>query len=88
MLSNFMKLVITQNNLMDGHYVEPYAGGASIAWSLLFEEYVHKLHINDVDLAIWSFWTSVLNYTEDLCRMINDTPVNISSEVLANDHTF
>jgi DNA adenine methylase len=79
MLSNFVKLVIERNSLLDGHYVEVYAGGASIAWSLLFDEYVRYVHINDIDRAVYSFWHSVLFRTEDLCRMICDIPVNMCS---------
>lgn len=77
MLSNFMKLVICHNGLLDGHYLEPYAGGASIAWSLLFEEYIRHVHINDIDPAVYALWFSVLYQTDALCTMIWDTPVNM-----------
>jgi len=79
MLSNFVKLVIAENDLLDGHYVEVYAGGASIAWSLLFEEYVRHVHINDINPAVFAFWSSVLYHTEALCKMVWDTPVSIQS---------
>jgi len=77
MLANFAKLILSQNNLLDCHYVEVYAGGASLAWELLFEEYVHHIHINDISKQLYSFWISVLNYTDDLCRLIHDTPVTV-----------
>ena len=77
MLSNFMKLILASNSLLDGHYVEVYAGGAAIAWSLLFEEYVRRVHVNDIDTALYAFWASVVNSTEDLCRMVRDTAVTI-----------
>jgi len=76
-LANFIKMVIEENFLLDGHYVEPFAGGAAIAFSLLFEEYVIHAHINDLDRSVFSFWASVLNQTDDLCRLINDTPVTV-----------
>lgn len=76
-LTNFVKLVLSENNLLDGHYVEPYAGGAGIALSLLFQEYVLHIHINDLNKSVYSFWHSVLNSTEELCKLINDTPVTI-----------
>lgn len=76
-LANFMKLVINTNNLVDGDYVELYAGGASIAFSLLFEEYVRKVHINDLDQTVFAFWKAVLETPEDLCRLIQDTKVTI-----------
>src|SRR5258707_7185610 len=77
MLANFLKLIIAQNALLDGQYVEIYAGGASIAWSLLFEEYVEKVHINDVSKPLFAFWKAVLEDTDELCKLITDTAVNV-----------
>jgi len=76
-LTNFVKRVLVENNLLDGHYVEPFAGGAGIALSLLFQEYVVHIHINDLNRSVYSFWHSVINETEDLCRLITDTQVTI-----------
>lgn len=76
-LANFFKTVLTNNGLLDGDYVELYAGGAGIAWSLLFEEYVQCIHINDLNKAVFSFWRSVIENTENLCRLIKDTPITI-----------
>ena len=77
MLANYMKLVLYQNQLLGGQYVEPYAGGAAVAWSLLFEEYVSAVHINDINPAIYAFWISVTEHTDELCRLISDTTVSI-----------
>jgi DNA adenine methylase len=77
MLSNFMKLLFLNNALLDGHYVEFYAGGAAIAWSLLFDEYVRHVHINDIDPAVFAFWSSVLYDTEGLSRLVRDTPISM-----------
>lgn len=76
-LSNFMKVIVSQNDLLDGEYTEVYAGGAGIAWTLLLEEYVRRIHINDLDKALMAFWFCVIQSTEDLCRLIRDTPVTI-----------
>lgn len=76
-LANFVKLILEENFLLDGHYVEPFAGGAGIAFALLFEEYVMHAHINDLNRSVFSFWDSVLNETDDLCRLIWDTPVTV-----------
>jgi DNA adenine methylase len=67
------------NDLMGGTYIEPYAGGASVALSLLFGKYAGKIKINDKDRAIYAFLYSVLNETEELCRMINDVPVTMNT---------
>jgi len=75
-IANFIKHIILQNDLRCV-YVEPYAGGAGVACDLLLSEIVNKIIINDASLAIYAFWYSVINFPEDLCRLIKDTPVNV-----------
>lgn len=79
MLANFMRLVVERNGLLDGHYVELYAGGAAIAWSLLLAEYVRHVHINDIDPALYAFWMAVLDHTDELCRRIRDGKVSLTA---------
>jgi DNA adenine methylase len=79
MLANFMRLVVERNGLLDGHYVEPYAGGAAVAWSLLLAEYVRHVHINDIDPALYAFWAAVLDHTDELCRRIRDCRISIAA---------
>ncbi len=79
MLANFMKLIVSHNELLDGQYVELYAGGAGVAWQLLFQEYVTKVHINDLNKPLIAFWESVLEDTESLSRLIMDTPVEMET---------
>lgn len=76
-LANYVKLIFHQNNLLDGHYAEPYAGGAAVALSLLFEEYAQHIHINDLSRHVHAFWYAVLNHTDELCRLILDTEVTM-----------
>ena len=74
---DYIKRLFDVNDLMDGTYIEPYAGGASVALTLLFSEYASRIKINDIDRSIYAFWYSVLNETDNLCRMITDTPVTM-----------
>ena len=88
-LANYIKLIFHTNRFLDGDYVEPYAGGASVSLSLLFEEYVRRIYINDIDPAVFAFWYAVLNETDALCQRIIDTPVTmeewyIQKQVQAN----
>lgn len=76
-LAPYIQKLINSNNLCDGVYVEPYAGGASVALSLLFGEFVDRVIINDKDRSIYSFWYSVINETDNLCRLIFDTRVDV-----------
>lgn len=72
-VANFFKLLLLENDLVGCEYVEPYAGGASVALSLLFEEYASHVHINDLDRGIHAFWKVALERPDDLCRLIRDT---------------
>ena len=76
-VANYVKLLFQMNNLLDGHYAEPYAGGASVALSLLFGEYASRIFINDLDPAVYSFWHSVLNETDALVQLIHDSQANM-----------
>lgn len=74
-LASYIRAVIEENRLADGHYAEPYAGGASVALDLLFNEYVRHVHINDLDRSIYAFWHSVLYETDALCRLLEECPI-------------
>jgi DNA adenine methylase len=94
-LAAYVKEIIRTNNLYDGVYVEPYAGGAGIALELLFQEYVEKIHINDLSQPVYSFWKSVINNTDELCRLVKNTRLSVASwdrqkRIFANprDHTY
>src|ERR1700730_16914868 len=76
-LAAYVKEIIRQNKLYDSEYAEPYAGGAGIALELLFQEYVQQVRINDVSHHVYSFWKSVLNDTDELCRLIKNTRLTV-----------
>jgi len=76
-LVNFMKTIIQDNDLVGGEYVEPYAGGASVGLALLIDQFVSHIYINDLDRAVYAFWYSVLHKTDELCELIDATPVSI-----------
>jgi DNA adenine methylase len=78
-LAAYVKEIIEANGLADGEYIEPYAGGAAIALELLFQKYVSKIRINDVSVHVYSFWKSVLNDTEELCRRVKNTRMTVAA---------
>jgi len=78
-LSGYFKRIYEENSLCGGVYVEPYAGGAAVGLSLLIDGYASRVIINDIDLSIYAFWYSVINQPEELCRLINDTPVDVKT---------
>lgn len=78
-LANFFKLLFRVNDLVDGDYVEPYAGGAAVALSLLMENYAARIHINDLDRGVYAFWYAVLNNTDALCRRIVEVRIDMET---------
>jgi DNA adenine methylase len=76
-LAPFVRLLFEHNDLVDGDYAEPYAGGAGVALALLIQEVASHIHINDLSEPIFAFWHSVINETEALCRRIQDTAVTV-----------
>lgn len=78
-LAAYVKEIIRANKLFDGEYVEPYAGGAAIGLELLLQEYVSKVHINDLSQPVYSFWKAVLNDTEELCRLVKNTKLSVAT---------
>lgn len=76
-LSDYFRLLLHTNNLYDGIYIEPYAGGAGIGLNLLLQEIVKTIYINDIDKLIYAFWYSILNKTEKFCRKIKDIEINM-----------
>lgn len=73
----YIKKIIQENNLKDSIYVEPFAGGCGLAISLLKNRLVHEIVINDYDYAIYAFWYSILNYTDDFCEKIKNIDVSL-----------
>jgi len=59
-------------------YIEPFAGGAGVALSLLLENKVDKIVINDYDKAIYSFWRAVKENTKELIQLISETPISVN----------
>lgn len=76
-VSPFIQELLIKNNLLDGAYVEPYVGGGSVALSMLLNECVSDIYINDIDRSIYAFWHSVITDSDRFCRLIQDTPVNM-----------
>lgn len=76
-LAGAIAQLLEANDLKDVQYVEPYAGGASVALALLFDERASVVHINDLSRPVYAFWHTVLNETAEMCRRIEHTRVTM-----------
>jgi DNA adenine methylase len=78
-LSKFLTGVIekqtTSNKVI---FVEPFAGGAGAALTLLFTKKVNKIIINDLDPAIFALWKVIVEDTDWIIRKIQRTEITIS----------
>lgn len=73
----FIASIMKANGLEQGHYLEPYAGGAGVALELLFHGHASHIHINDIDPAIYFFWKAITENPEEVLRLLADTPINM-----------
>ncbi|GHV41602.1 DNA methyltransferase [Synergistales bacterium] len=76
-LYELVRDIIKFNRLEKCAYVEPYAGGAGLALSLLFNDVVGSIYLNDFSRPLFAFWDSVLNHTGKFCDLIENTPVTM-----------
>ncbi|MDC5758032.1 DNA adenine methylase [Vibrio europaeus] len=76
-LADYVKDTYVANQILGGHYVEPYAGGGAVALDMLLSGTTEHIHMNDIDPAIYSFWHSVLYNTDALVDLIERTDVTI-----------
>ena len=75
----FIAGVIADNDLTGGHYLEPYAGGAGVALSLLVDGVVEHVHINDADPAIADFWRTATEQSDQLVAMVASEPIDMDA---------
>lgn len=76
-IAPLIRLIIERCGSSDITYIEPFAGGAGVALSLLIENAVNQIVINDYDKAIYSFWRALKESPEKLIDLIEHTPITI-----------
>jgi len=76
-LASELERIIGAIDLNKPVYVEPYAGGAGAALFLLFNNRVERIVINDLDKAIYAFWKSATEKSDDFVKKILKTPITI-----------
>lgn len=77
-LATFVKEVLQLNELEDGTYAEPFAGGAGIAIQLLLQGYVSRIEINDLSRPIYSFWKSICDDGHKFADLVESAKLSVS----------
>ena len=78
-LSPFIKQLFYENELIGYDYIEPYAGGAGAALSLLFGEFVRTITINDIDRSLYAFWHSIITENDKFCAEVEKVSIDIDT---------
>ena len=76
-LADFVANLIQINNMKNGTYIEPFAGGSGVSLQLLFDGIVDHIVINDYDKSIYSIWNAIINHTDQFIELIEETPITI-----------
>ncbi|MCF7817471.1 MAG: DNA adenine methylase [Kiritimatiellales bacterium] len=76
-LAGYLGQIIKLNKLIGCRYFEPYAGGAGAALTLLIENSVSELCLNDADPRIYAFWYAALYDTERFIDKVLQANVSI-----------
>ncbi len=76
-LVDYVRDVIQQNELKPSLFVEPFAGGASVALQLLRWDVVDKIVLMDADPLVASFWNVVFRDSEWLIQQVWDAEVTL-----------
>ena len=92
-LSKFIGQAICNLQIHNCTYIEPFAGGAGVALSLLLDGVVENIVINDYDKAIYSFWRALKQEPTALIEKIQSTPITIEEwhrqkEIYVNSSSY
>lgn len=76
-MAGFFADLLSDLDIEDPTYVEPYAGGAGAGVALLSKGIINHLVINDIDNAVYAFWHTVKHHTAWLISQVETVPLTI-----------
>lgn len=65
------------NNLGSFDVAEPFAGGAGASLSLLFQEEVSRIFLNDADPAMHDFWWTLKSRSQPFMELLDSVEVSV-----------
>jgi len=75
----YLASVLAENDLEPDLFVEPYAGGASVALELVDLGLVKRIALADLDPWIASFWQTVFTDADWLCQKVRTIDIDLDS---------
>ena len=76
-LAPFFKALVRANRLLDGVYVEPFAGGGGVGLSLLLHGYVERIVLNDLSAPVYAFWRALLDSPDQFREAIMSVDLTV-----------
>ena len=76
-MADLLQKIRKLNQLGEFNLAEPFAGGAGASLSLLFQEEVPCIHLNDADPAIFDFWWTLKNRPKPFLNMLDNVKINV-----------
>lgn len=75
----YIEKLIKTEKLTGCTLLEAYGGSAAISFGLLENNTVSTAKINELDPLIYNFWYSVMNHTDELIQLIEETEITIEN---------
>lgn len=69
--------ILESHDMTNCQYAEPYAGGCGLALSLLFNDKVDALYLNDLDPSIAMLWQTILESPDEFAQRISDVDITM-----------
>lgn len=76
-LAEYIKQILKQNCYYPNIFIEPFAGGASVALKLLNEDIVEQIGLIELDPLVADFWKTVFFDTDWLVEQIKTVEVTV-----------
>jgi len=78
-LADYVEGFLRKNLLTGSTFVEPFVGGAGLSLSLIQRDLINNCIWIEKDPLIYSLWNCIFMETENLCRLIDETPVTLET---------
>lgn len=76
-LAPYVAAALVENDVRPGLFVEPYAGGASVALELLHFDLVDRVVLGDRDRLVTAFWQTVVDDVDWLCGQVEQIELDL-----------
>lgn len=77
-LAGFLEYILDRPHWRRATYVEPYAGGAGAALSLLHSGVVARVVINDLDPCMFAFWRAAVAESPVMLQLLESAPLTLA----------